>query len=129
MADVNRGNRPLSPHLQVYRLPLTAITSILHRITGHAMVAGLMLLAFWLLGAAAGGGIWSCADWLVRSWLGFLVLLGSVWALWFHLLSGIRHLFYDARLGLEIETAHKASIAIIAGSVVLTLLSLILYFV
>ncbi|MFV0292466.1 MAG: succinate dehydrogenase, cytochrome b556 subunit [Paracoccus sp. (in: a-proteobacteria)] len=127
MADVNRGNRPLSPHLQVYRLPLAAITSIVNRVTGHAMVAGLVLLAFWILGAAVGGGLWSCADWLTRSWFGFLVLLGSAWALWYHFLAGIRHFCFDAGLGLDIETAHKSSIAIIAGSVVLTLLSLLIY--
>ncbi|MDO5642452.1 MAG: succinate dehydrogenase, cytochrome b556 subunit [Paracoccus sp. (in: a-proteobacteria)] len=127
MADVNRTNRPLSPHLQVYRLPLAAITSIMNRATGQAMVAGLLLLCFWLLGAAVGGGLWACADWLVRSWFGFLVLLGACWALWFHFLAGIRHFFYDAGEGLEIETARKSSIAIIAGSVVLTLISLILY--
>ena len=127
MADVNRGNRPLSPHLQVYRLPLPAITSIVNRAAGHAMVAGLLLLSFWLVGAAAGGGLWDCADWLTRSWFGFLVLLGSAWALWYHFRAGIRHFFYDAGEGLEIETARKSSIAIVAGSVVLTLLSLIIY--
>lgn len=127
MADVNRDNRPLSPHLQVYRLPLAAITSIVNRAAGHGMVAGLLLLAFWLLGAAVGGGMWDSADWLTRSWFGFLVLLGSCWALWYHFLAGIRHFFFDAGEGLEIETAHKTSIAIIAGSVVLTLLSLIIY--
>lgn len=127
MADLNRDNRPLSPHLQVYQLPLAAITSIVNRATGQAMVAGLLLLAFWLLGAAMGGGMWACADWLVRSWFGFLVLLGSCWALWYHFLAGIRHFFYDAGEGLEIETAHKSSIAIIAGSVVMTVLSLIIY--
>lgn len=127
MADVNRDNRPLSPHLQVYRLPLAAITSIVNRAAGHAMVAGLLLLAFWLLGAGVGGGVWDWADWLTRSWFGFLVLLGSCWALWYHFLAGIRHFFYDAGEGLEIETAHKTSIAIIAGSVILTLLSLIIY--
>ncbi|SDE10131.1 succinate dehydrogenase / fumarate reductase cytochrome b subunit [Paracoccus isoporae] len=129
MADVNRGNRPLSPHLQVYRLPLAAITSILNRATGHAMVAGLLLLALWLLGAAAGGGLWSFADGLTRSWFGWIVLVGCTWSLWFHFLAGIRHFFYDAGLGLEIDEAHKSSIAVIAGSVILTLLSLILYYV
>ncbi|WBU52284.1 succinate dehydrogenase, cytochrome b556 subunit [Paracoccus sp. SCSIO 75233] len=129
MADVNRGNRPLSPHLQVYRLPLTAITSIMNRATGHAMVAGFVLIAFWLLGAAAGGGLWDCANALTRSWFGWIVLVGSCWALWYHFLAGIRHFFFDAGRGLEIETARKSSIAIIAGSVILTLLSLIIYYI
>ena len=56
MADVNRGNRPLSPHLQVYRLPMPAITSILTRITGHALSAGILLLVWWLVAAVASPG-------------------------------------------------------------------------
>lgn len=129
MADVNRGNRPLSPHLQVYRLPVAAVTSILTRVTGHALVAGILLLVWWLVAAVSGPGAFAAADWVVRSWLGFLILTGSAWALWYHLLAGIRHLFYDAGHMLEIEEARKASWAIIIGSVVLTLLTLILFFI
>lgn len=129
MADVNRGNRPLSPHLQVYKLPIAAVTSILTRITGHALVAGILLLVWWLVAAVSGPHAFATADWVVRSWLGFLILTGSVWALWYHLLAGVRHFFYDAGKMLEIEAAEKSSWAIIIGSVVLTLLSLIIFFV
>lgn len=128
MADVNRGNRPLSPHLQVYRLPVAAVTSILTRITGHALVAGLLLLVWWLVAAVSGPRAFAAADWVVRSWIGFIVLTGSAWALWFHTLSGIRHLFYDAGIGLMVDEARNASWAIIIGSAVLTLLSVILFF-
>ncbi len=129
MADVNRGNRPLSPHLQVYRLPLAAITSIMTRITGHALVAGIVLIVWWLVAAVTSPGAFACADWVVRSWLGFIVLTGAMWALWYHLLAGLRHLFYDAGYGFEIETAEKSSKAIIAGSVLLAVLTLIIFFV
>ncbi|RMC32403.1 succinate dehydrogenase, cytochrome b556 subunit [Paracoccus alkanivorans] len=129
MADVNRGNRPLSPHLQVYKLPVAAVTSILTRVTGHALIAGILLLVWWLVAAVSGPDAFAAADWVVRSWLGFLILTGSVWALWYHLLAGIRHLFYDAGHMLEIEEARKASWAIIIGSVVMTLLTLILFFI
>lgn len=129
MADVNRGNRPLSPHLQVYRLPMAAITSIMTRITGHALVAGILLLAWWLVAAVSGPGAFAAADWVVRSWLGFLILTASAWALWFHALAGVRHLFYDAGMGLEIGEAEKASWAIIIGSVALTLLSIVIFFI
>lgn len=129
MADVNRGNRPLSPHLQVYKLPIAAITSILTRATGHALIAGILLIVWWLVSAVSGPGAFAAADWVVRSWLGFLILAGSAWALWYHTLAGIRHLFYDAGHGLEIEEARKSSWAIIIGSVVLTLLTLILFFI
>lgn len=128
MADVNRGNRPLSPHLQVYRLPVAAVASILTRITGHALVAGIVLLVWWLVAAVSGPRAFAVADWVVRSWIGFVVLTGSAWALWFHTLSGIRHLFYDAGVGLMVDEARNASWAIIIGSVVLTLISLILFF-
>lgn len=129
MADVNRGNRPLSPHLQVYRLPMAAKTSILTRATGHALVAGILLLVWWLVAAVTSPAAFACADWVLRSWIGFIILTGSAWSLWYHTLAGIRHLFYDAGLGMEIEQAHKSSWAIIIGSVVLTLISLILFFV
>lgn len=129
MADVNRGDRPLSPHLQVYKLPLAAVTSILTRVTGHALVAGILLLVWWLVGAVSGPSAFAAADWVVRSWLGFLILTGSAWALLYHALAGIRHLFYDAGYGLEIEEAQKSSWAIIIGSAVLTLISLILFFI
>lgn len=129
MADVNRGNRPLSPHLQVYRLPLPAITSILTRITGHAMSAGILLLVWWLVAAVTSPGAFATADWVLRSWLGFLIMTASTWALWFHALSGVRHLFYDNGMGLEIEDAKRASWGIIIGSVALTVLSLIIFFI
>lgn len=129
MADVNRGNRPLSPHLQVYRLPMPAITSILTRITGHALSAGILLLVWWLVAAVTSPGAFAAADWVMRSWLGFLVMTASTWALWFHALSGVRHLFYDNGLGLEIAEARNSSWAIIIGSVALTVLSLIIFFI
>lgn len=129
MADVNRGNRPLSPHLQVYRLPIPAVTSILTRITGHAMSAGILLLVWWLVAAVSSPDAFATADWVLRSWLGFLIMVGSTWALWFHALSGVRHLFYDNGMGLEIEDAKRGSWAIIIGSVALTVLSLIIFFI
>ncbi|HIC67394.1 MAG: succinate dehydrogenase, cytochrome b556 subunit [Paracoccus sp. (in: a-proteobacteria)] len=129
MADVNRGNRPLSPHLQVYRLPIAAIASIMTRITGHALVAGIVLLVWWLVAAVASPGAFAAADWVMRSWIGFIVMTGSAWALWFHALSGVRHLFYDAGYGLEIDEAKRNSWVIIVGSVVMTLISLILFFI
>ena len=81
MGDIPRGNRPLSPHLSVYRLPIAAITSIMTRITGQALVAGLLLVVWWLVAAATGPRAFATADWVLRSWIGYLVLLGSVWAL------------------------------------------------
>lgn len=129
MGDIPRGNRPLSPHLQVYRLPMAAITSILTRITGQTVMAGILLVIWWLVAAVTSDAAFATADAVLRSWFGLLVLAGSLWSLWYHFLAGIRHLFYDARMLLEMDQAERASYAILIGSAVLTLLSLILFFV
>lgn len=129
MADVNRGNRPLSPHLQVYKLPITAITSIISRACSVALVAGLLMVVWWLVAAVTSPSAFALADGVLRSWFGFLVLLGSTWALWYHALAGLRHLFYDAGHLLEIDEAEKSSWVIIIASVILTVLSLILFFI
>lgn len=126
MADVNRGNRPLSPHLQVYRPQLTSITSILTRITGNALLLAALLSVWWLLGAASGPDYFALVNGIVRSWFGKLVFLGSIWALWYHALAGLRHLYFDSGRGLDIPTAEKLGWAVIIGSLVLTLLTVVL---
>lgn len=125
MADVNRGNRPLSPHLQVYRLPWAGKTSIINRVTGQALMAGIVMIVAWLAAAATSPSLFRKIDWLVTSWIGWLVLLGAVWALWFHFLGGLRHFWYDSLRGLEIDEAHRSSMIIIYGSVVLTVITAI----
>lgn len=125
MADVNRGNRPLSPHLSIYKPQLTSMTSILTRITGNALLVASLLIVWWFLALAAGPEAYATANAWITSILGDLVMLGSVWAIWYHFLAGLRHLYWDAGHGLEIETAEKLGIAVIAGSLVLTLLTII----
>ncbi|MCB2115741.1 MAG: succinate dehydrogenase, cytochrome b556 subunit [Rhodobacteraceae bacterium] len=124
MADVNRGNRPLSPHLQIYRPQLTSITSILTRITGNALIVASVLIVWWLLAAATSAEYFAVADGVVRSWFGKLVFLGSIWAVWYHLLAGLRHLYYDSGRGLDIPTAEKLGWGVILGSVALTLITI-----
>lgn len=125
MADVNRGNRPLSPHLQVYRPQLTSITSILTRITGNALLIGSLLIVWWFFAAATSETYFAYADAVLTSWFGDLVLFGSLWALWYHTLAGVRHMIWDNAMGLELDTAEKLGWAVIGGSVVLTLLTVI----
>ncbi len=122
MADVRRGNRPLSPHLQIYRPQLSSVLSIFHRLTGVALTLGAVLVVWWLLAAATGPDYFATVDGLITSWIGNLILLGSSWALCYHLLNGIRHLFWDMGYGFEVETADKTGIAVAAGSGVLTLI-------
>jgi len=122
MADVNRGNRPLSPHLQIYRPQLTSVLSIVHRMTGVGLTLGAVLVVWWLLAAATGSEYFATVDGLLTSWIGLLVLLGSTWALAYHLLNGIRHLVWDIGYGYELETVDRSGIAVLIGSGVLTAL-------
>ena len=126
MADARRVERPLSPHLQIYRWQVPMLTSILTRITGHALVAGVLLGVWWLLAAATSEAYFATADAVATSWFGDLVFTGSLWAVWYHYLSGLRHLYYDAGHGLDIPTAEKLGWACIIGSVVLTVITILL---
>lgn len=126
MADVNRGNRPLSPHLSVYRPQLTSMTSILTRITGTALLLGALLTVWWFLAAASSPEYFAVADGLITSWLGDLIMTLSAWALWYHALAGLRHLVWDSGYGLDVETSEKSGVAIIVLSVVLTILTVLI---
>ena len=121
MADVNRGNRPLSPHLTIYRPQLTSMTSIFVRITGNAVIVAALMIVWWFAAAAAGPEAFATANGFVTSWFGDLVLFLSTWAIWYHLLGGLRHLIWDSGYGLEVDTAETMGIAMIIGSVILTI--------
>lgn len=125
MADVNRGNRPLSPHLQVYRPQLNSITSILTRITGNALIVGMLLIVWWLIAAATGPEAFSAADSVLTSWFGDLVLFLSLWALWYHSLAGLRHLVWDQGYLMDVDSTDMLSWAVIGGSVVLTIVTVL----
>lgn len=126
MADVNRGNRPLSPHLTIYRLPITAITSILVRITGNALLISAALVVWWLLAAATSESYFDVANAVITSFLGDIVMLLSVLGLWYHALGGLRHLIWDQIIALENVPAEKMSWAMLIGSVVLTVITVVL---
>ncbi|MFW8595643.1 succinate dehydrogenase, cytochrome b556 subunit [Cribrihabitans neustonicus] len=126
MADVNRGNRPLSPHLQVYRPQLTSITSILTRITGNALIVAALLIAWWFLAAATSAESFASANAVLTSWFGDLVLSLSVLGLWYHTLAGIRHLIWDNGYMLDLDQAENLGWIVLIGSVALTLFTLII---
>jgi len=117
-----RRERPLSPHLTIYRPPITMTMSIIHRITGGALYFGTLLVAAWLIAAASSQAAFDWVSWAFGSWLGRLVLFGYTWALMHHMLGGLRHLVWDTGAGLEKHTATKIAWATLAGSIVLTLL-------
>ena len=121
MADVDRGERPLSPHLTIYRRQSQMVMSILHRITGVGMTLAAVLIVWWLLAAATGPDYFALADDVLTSWLGLLILFGSTWALAFHLCNGIRHLFWDAGEGFELDQVDLSGKVVAGASVLLTL--------
>lgn len=125
MAEAKRVARPLSPHLQIYRPQITSITSILTRITGNAMLVATILIVWWLVAAATGEDAFNTANGFITSWFGTLVMTLSVLGMWYHLLAGLRHLIWDTGRGLEIKTAEMLGIGCLAGSVVLTLITIV----
>ncbi|WP_050527447.1 succinate dehydrogenase, cytochrome b556 subunit [Pseudorhodobacter aquimaris] len=126
MANAKRVERPLSPHLQIYRPQLTSMTSILTRITGNGLIVGTMLAVWWLLAAATSPDAFATANAVATSWFGDLVFTASLWAIWYHYLAGLRHLYWDSGKGFDISTAEKLGWACIIGSVVLTIITIIL---
>ena len=119
----NRSQHPLSPHLQVYRLPLTALISITHRATGVALSVGALLLVGVLAAAAAGVDCYSTVHAHLSSWYGYAVLIGFTFALFFHACNGVRHLFWDIGWGFELETADRTAKMVIGGAAALTLVT------
>src|SRR5882672_7187093 len=95
------SQRPLSPHLQIYRPLLTMMMSIVHRVTGAALYFGMLLLAWWLIAAASGPTAYANVEWFIGSLIGRLILFGYTWALIHHMLGGIRHLIWDTLNGFE----------------------------
>jgi len=117
-----RSVRPISPHLQIYRWYLTMALSILHRITGAALVVGLVLLTWWLTALARGPEAFAIVRQATDNLLGGLVLFGFTLGLFYHMLNGIRHLLWDMGQGLEKESATRSGVLVLAGTVGLTLL-------
>lgn len=120
--------RPLSPHLTVYRWPITMTMSILHRITGGALYFGMVLVAWWLIAAATSESQFALADGILSSWFGLLVLFGFTWALFHHLAGGVRHLIWDTGTGLDKYSASRLGWATPVVSVMLTLALWAFYF-
>ncbi|MBP1845102.1 succinate dehydrogenase / fumarate reductase cytochrome b subunit [Rhizobium petrolearium] len=121
MANVT-NNRPLSPHLQIYKFIPTMAMSIVHRITGGALYFGTLLVAAWLISAASGEEYFNWINWLFGSIIGQLVLFGYTWALIHHLLGGLRHIMWDLGYGFEKEFSTMLAKANLVASIVLTVL-------
>lgn len=115
--------RPMSPHLQIYKLPFTAKLSILHRGTGVMLFAGLILMVLTLLSIASGPECWASMQSFLSSIIGKIILIGFTFCLFYHLCNGIRHLFWDIGKGLELADAKRSGMAVIVCSVLFTALT------
>jgi len=119
------ANRPLSPHLQVYRLPLTGLVSITHRMTGVFLSMGLVLFVYVLFAIAAGEGAYGAMQSFMAFWLFKLVYWGFIYALFFHLVHGIRHLIWDTGKTFDRVTLDKFAVYELIASVSLTLITFV----
>ena len=114
--------RPISPHLNVYKPQITSVLSIFHRITGVALTFGLILLVAWIFTLSLGEKYFEYFSIFIQSWFGLLILFGFTFALNYHFCNGIRHLFWDSGYGYEIETVYKSGFAVLIVSCSLTIL-------
>jgi succinate dehydrogenase / fumarate reductase cytochrome b subunit len=115
------NNRPLSPHIQIYKPQLTTFMSITHRATGIVLAVGTVMLVCWLIAAATGENAFNNVQTFLGSIIGKLLLLGWSYALFYHMCNGLRHLFWDAGRGFEIETAYTTGRLVIGASILLTI--------
>jgi succinate dehydrogenase / fumarate reductase cytochrome b subunit len=120
---MSNGDRPLSPHLQIYAWQWTMALSILHRASGVGLAIGTLILVWWLLALAGGPDAFGTVQGVISSWFGRLCLFGWTWALFYHLCNGIRHLAWDTGHGFELDTARNSGYLVFAASVVLTVLA------
>jgi succinate dehydrogenase / fumarate reductase cytochrome b subunit len=111
------ASRPLSPHLTIYRWPVTMATSITHRVTGIGLSLGAVVLAWWLVSISNGPEGWQSFHAVSDTPVGLLVLFGLTWALIFHFFNGIRHLAWDLGYGFPKHDAERNSIVILALSI------------
>jgi succinate dehydrogenase / fumarate reductase, cytochrome b subunit len=121
-SDGRLVSRPLSPHLSVYRWPVSMALSISHRVTGVGLGIGTLLLTWWLVAAATSDAAFATVQGFLASWLGVLLLLAWAAALIFHLCTGIRHLFWDAGQGFDDHAYRASGWSVVAVTVVVTLI-------
>jgi succinate dehydrogenase / fumarate reductase, cytochrome b subunit len=119
------ASKPLSPHLQVYRPQITSVLSIMHRGTGIFLSLGAFVLAYWLVALASGESYFQAVKSCFAAWPMKLLMAGWVFAFYYHLCNGIRHLFWDIGKGFELETLQKTGYAVLGVSGILTVVSLV----
>ena len=117
---MNDSKNPLSPHLQIYRWQISSLLSITHRITGILNLLGLIFISAWISSAGIGENLFEYFSVFLKSFIGKFILIGFTWSISYHLLSGIRHFFWDLGYGYEIKTANISGIIVIISSLLPT---------
>ena len=117
---MNTSNRPLSPHIQVYKMPLSALLSILHRLTGLALSFAAVILVMWVFSLAYMPTVAIGFHVFFASTMGQVLLMALTFAFFYHFCNGIRHLFWDIGKGYEIKSLNRSGIFAIVAAVVLT---------
>ena len=117
---MTQPQRPMSPHLQVYKPQLTSVLSIIHRMTGVGLAVGTLFISVWLVAAAWGPGAFDFVQGFYGSWLGYLVLFGFSVCLFYHMCNGVRHLLWDLGYFFEIEDVYRTGWTMLAAAAVLT---------
>ncbi len=126
LLSMKSADRPLSPHLQIYRWQLTSVLSILHRASGLWLGAGSILLVWWLAAAASGPQAYAGVADFLGSWIGLLFLFGWTLSLFYHLCNGVRHLAWDTGWGFDLKTAYRTGWTVVAATGALTAIAWIL---
>ena len=117
------AQRPISPHLQIYRWQLTSVLSILHRAAGLALSAGAVLLVWWLVAAASGADAYEGVADFLNSWVGLLMLFGWTVSFFYHLCYGIRHLVWDTGHALDLKSTYLGGWLVVGGTALLTVIT------
>lgn len=120
-------NNPLSPHLSIYKFKLSLLMSIAHRITGGALYFSMLIFLFFLFSLSSGASAYELFSSIIGTWIGKIVILGITWAVFHHMLGGLRHFLWDMVKGFEVKTVDKLATITLLGGIVLTIIYWSLY--
>jgi len=120
-------NNPLSPHLSIYKFKLSLLMSIAHRITGGALYFSMLVFLFFLVSLSSGASAYELFSSIIGTWIGKQVILGITWAVFHHMLGGLRHFLWDMVKGFEVKTVDKLATITLLGGIVLTIIYWSLY--
>ena len=123
---MSKIDRPLSPHVEIYKWPFPAILSISHRITGAGLALGAILITIWLFAALSGDDAFALVQRFRDSIIGRLMLFGWFFAFIYHLLNGIRHMRWDAGYGFDLKSTYRSGWIILCGTVIISVLTWIM---